>query len=140
MGNKNYRSAFAITIFAIWAISFLLSHVTPKFFNLNWIVLVISGIYLLAGWYFFKGYFPGGSGFILFIFGYIYSSIITASVFVSFEWPFANSLVILTPFWLVLLLILLIVFWKKIPKEGLLKFLVESFLLLILVIFLIIQI
>ena len=125
-----------ILIFAIGFLAAILSQLYPETKILIRITFIIAMIYLSLGWYIFKSYFPEGHPILLFLMGYLYSSILIASVFSSTGWPMASTIITISPVWVIGQIILVVVLRKKIAGEALTQFVIEAGFLLILSIFL----
>ncbi len=94
-------------------------------------LLVMSITWLLAGWYFLKSYFPAGNPFLLFFFGFLYASVFMAFTFVIASWPLAKTFITISPCWPLVLIAFVIAIRKKLPKEGLIQFLIEAGIMLV---------
>lgn len=95
------------------------------------ILFLVSMIYLLTGWLLFKGHLESGHSVLLFFIGYLYASIFF-TIYVVFEnWPMAEIFSWINPLWVGVLILLIIVYRKKIPYAGLIQFIIESFILLL---------
>jgi len=120
----------------------LLTFISPYFPGtkiLYLIILVISISYLFFGWYLFKGYYPAGNPLLLFIMGYFYAGVFIGPVFALAKWPFASVIIAGSLFWAIAQTILIIYLRKKIPQKGLVQFLVEITLMLLMAILKIIR-
>lgn len=89
-------------------------------------LLGISITWLLTGWYFLKDYFPEGHPFLLFFFGYLYASVFMTFTFVIASWPLARIFIIISPVWPLILVATVFAIREKLPKEGLIQFLIEA--------------
>jgi hypothetical protein len=112
----------------------LANHNIPGF-----ILLAISIIYLVLGWYVFRGYYPDGHALLLFLYGYLYAGTFISFTFIVFGWPLAKTLICVAPLWALLQLLVTYAIRKKIPREGFIQFIVEGSLMLVLIIYLIIK-
>jgi hypothetical protein len=101
---------------------------------LSYILLGVSIIYLLSGWYIFKGYHPEGHPFLLFLMGYLYASVFMAFAFVTADWPLANTFIFVAIAWAVIQIVMITVIKKKLSREGFVQFLLEGSLMLIMTI------
>lgn len=139
MKQINYKSNIALLVFIIGILLSILTLLIPNTNILYLGTLVISLLYLVMGWYLFKGYFPEGHTLLLFLFGYLYSGVFIAATFYGAEWPLAKIFVNISPVWSVILFSLIFIFRRKMPKKGLIQFIIEAGVLLLLSILLIIM-
>ena len=137
MKQINEKFYIARIVFTIGILLSVLTFFIPNTIILYIGILVISLIYLTMGWYFFKSYFPEGHPLFLFLIGYLYSGVFIAAVFYCARWPLAKTFINIAPLWALLLLILLIFVRRKMPKKGLIQFIVEGSVLLLLTVLLI---
>jgi hypothetical protein len=126
------KFALGITIFTICILLSIIEFIIPNPEFLGWFICGISLIYLLFGWYFFKGYYPDGPPLLLFLIGYLYSGIFIALTFWVKNWSGVTMFIYVTPLYVLALTIILIVNKKKIPRQGFIQFWIETGLLLIL--------
>lgn len=96
----------------------------------EYILFSVSAGYLFSGWYIFRGYHPEGHPLLLFLFGYLYSSVFTAFAFASAGWPLGFTFVVIAIAWVVIQIIMVIVLRKKLSDGGFEKFLKEGFMML----------
>jgi predicted neutral ceramidase superfamily lipid hydrolase len=134
MKKNSVLSVICTTVFLIGIIAVLLSNRNPGSMTPAWILLAVSLVYLLCGWYLFRGYNPEGHPLLLFFTGYIYASVFMAFTFKSAGWPLAGTMLYLAPVWAVTQLVITVMIRKKILKEGLIQFLTEGGIMLILTI------
>jgi hypothetical protein len=133
--KKNSVLTFICTaIFLIGIIAILFSSRNPTALTPVWILFGVSLTYLLSGWYIFRGYNPEGHPLLLFFTGYIYASIFIAFGFKAAAWPLAGTMLFVSPVWAVALLVITMLIRKKLSKEGIIQFLTEGGILLILTI------
>lgn len=121
-------------IFAIGIVASFIGYFKPGSQFLGGFLIVIPITYLIAGWYFFKGYHPEGRTLLLFIMGYLYSSIFVAFTLAAAEWPMAKTFLSIAPVWVTAQLVIVIMIRKKLTRESLVQFLIESGLMLLLII------
>ena len=140
MKQINLKTIIGILIFVIGILLTVLMVYVPNSKNLIRILLAVSAIYLVAGWYFFRGYFPDGHPFLLFIFGYLYSSVFISITFVNAGWPLAKTFISLAPVWTGIQFLLLFYFRRKIPQRGLIQFSAEGLVMLVCLILYLIKI
>jgi hypothetical protein len=133
------RAFFATLIFTIGMLITLISPYFPETKILYQIILVISISYLFLGWYLFKGYYPSGHPLLLFIMGYFYAGVFIGPVFTLAKWPYASAIIAASLFWAIAQTILIFYLRKKIPQKGLVQFLVEITLMLLIAILKIIR-
>jgi hypothetical protein len=137
MNQLSKKSFLPVSIFTVGAISFFLSLYMPAIKAFMYVQLVISFTYLFAGWHLFKAYYPEGHLILLIFLGYIYSTIFLAATFTAAAWPFAHSMAVVTPVWLIVLGLVIFLSRKKMPKEGQAQFFIEGLILLLISIMLI---
>lgn len=137
MKETTFRTPIAISIFTIGILSTLLSSYFPEARILTWVLLVISSIYLFLGWFLFKGYHPEGEPVLLFLMGYLYSSIFISSAFASADWPFAGVMAKVSIVWATIQIVLIFILRKKMAVKGFVQFLIEAGLLLFMAVLLI---
>lgn len=124
-----------ILVFAVGILAAFFSQLYPDTKILIRITFIIAIIYLSLGWYIFKSYIPEAESPLLFLMGYLYSSIFIASVFSTTGWPLASTIISLSIVWIIAQVILIIALRKKMTKEALTQFIIETGFLLILDIF-----
>lgn len=132
-------SIICTIIFSIGIVTAFLGYLIPEAKTLKCILLAVSFIYLFSGWYIFKGYHPDGHPLLLFLMGYLYSSVFIAFAFVIFSWPGAKNFIFVAPFWAATQLIMITVIRRKLSKENFIQFLTEGGLMLVLSIVLLIK-
>jgi hypothetical protein len=98
---------------------------------LTWSLLFVSIIYLLSGWYIFKGYHPAGHPLLLFLMGYLYASVFMAFTFVTAEWPMAKGMVAVSLAWALIQIVMVTTIRKKLTREGFLQLIIEGCLMLV---------
>jgi hypothetical protein len=119
------RKATGRVIFIIGVISITLSsvfHISDVFY---WFTGIISLTYLFGGWYYFRGYYPGGETAFLFLLGYIYSGFFMGSAFASSDIELLRMYML----WSIILVVVLavaFVFGKEKYQIGIKPFLVEA--------------
>lgn len=102
-------------------------------------LLAISVIYLISGWYLFKGYYTEGHPLVLFLYSYLYASVFMSFTMIVFAWPLSRTFICVAPLWALLHLLLTYAVRNRIPREGFIQFLIEGSLMLVLIIYLIIK-
>lgn len=132
-------SIICTIIFFIGIVAAFLGYLMPEAKTLKYALLAVSFIYLFSGWYIFKGYHPDGHPLLLFLMGYLYSSVFIAFAFVTFSWPGAKSFIFIAPFWAVIQTVMITAIRIKLPKESFIQFLIEGGLMLLLSIILLIK-
>ncbi|GEM_PF-3711120 len=101
---------------------------------IKYLLLGISLLYLITGWYFFSCYYENSSVLLRLLTGYLYSSIFFTSFFYGLNWPLSKTLVSLTPLWAVILLLVNIFSLKKMPSLWQKLVVASEFVLLVVVI------
>jgi hypothetical protein len=139
MKQLDYKFAIGVIVFIIGLLLAILLQINQKYQFLGWASLGISLIYLLFGWFFFRGYFPTGHLWVLILFGYLYSGIFISLFFLSKELPLANTMIKLTPVWAGVQAILVFYLRKKMPKNGARQFFIEVMFLIIISILMVIR-
>jgi hypothetical protein len=134
MKKNSVLTIFCTTVFLIGIIAILLSNRNPGSMTPAWILLSVSLVYLLSGWYLFRGYHPEGHPLLLFLTGFLYASVFIAFTFRSAEWPLAGTFLYLAPVWAIAQLAITVMIREKLSKEGLIQFLTEGGIMLILTI------
>jgi hypothetical protein len=122
------------TIFLIGIIAILLSSRNPGSSIPSHVILAVSLVYLISGWFIFRGYHPEGHPILLFLIGFLYASVFMAFTFKTAVWPLAGTMLFLAPVWAIGLIVLTVMIRKKLSKEGLIQFLTEGGIMLILTI------
>jgi hypothetical protein len=139
MRNIFNKETVATLIFLIGIVLSLFGQLHPEIKILTWLLLAVSMIYLFLGWFMFKAYFPGGHPALLFVMGYSYSGVFIGSVFSVSKWPFAVTMMAGAVFWVLVQSALVIVLRKKMPEKGLIQFLIEASLMLVMTVLQIIR-
>ena len=134
MKKNSVFTFICTTVFLIGIIAILLSSRNPGSVISSRVLLVVSLAYLFSGWYIFKGYHPEGAPILLFLFGFLYASVFMAFTFRAAAWPLAGTFLYLAPIWAAGQLVLTVAIRKKLSKEGLIQFLTEGGIMLILTI------
>jgi hypothetical protein len=98
---------------------------------LSYILLGVSIIYLLSGWFIFKGNHPEGHSLLLFLMGYLYASVFMAFAFVTAGWPLANTFIFVAIAWAVIQIVMVTVIKKKLSRDRFIQFLIEGTLMLV---------
>lgn len=129
-----------IVVFIIGILLSVLALLIPDTRILVWGILTVSLIYLTLGWYIFKGYYPEGHAFLLFLMGYLYSGVFIALVFSITGWPLAITFITVAPVWALIQFAIIFSIRKKISQKALIQFIIEACILLLLDIILIIRI
>jgi hypothetical protein len=132
MKKKSILSFICTIIFLVGIIAILLSKRNPGSAIPSLVLLIVSQIYLVSGWYIFRGYNPEGDTILLFFTGFIYASVFMAFTFKAAAWPMAGTMLYLAPAWAIALLIITVLIRKKLSKEGVIQFLTEGGIMLIL--------
>jgi hypothetical protein len=121
------------TLSVICTLIFLIGIVTSFFGFLNqgnqllkYLLLIVSIVYLLSGWYIFKGYHPEGHPLLLFLVGYLYSGVFMAFTFATAGWPLAETFVAIAIAWAVIQIAMITVIRKRLAKEKFVQFLIEG--------------
>jgi hypothetical protein len=131
--KKNSVLTFISTvIFLIGIIAILLSSRNPGSLMPAWILLAVSLAYLVSGWYIFRGYNPEGSTVLLFFTGYLYASVFMAFTFKAAGWPLARTFFFVAPAFSIAHMVITVLIRKKLSKEGLIQFLTEGGIMLVL--------
>jgi hypothetical protein len=131
MKKKSVLTFICTTIFLIGIIAILFGYRNPGSMKPSWILLAVSLAYLVSGWYIFRGYNPEGHALLLFFTGYLYASVFMAFAFKAEEWPLAKTMLFAAPAWAIAQLVITILIRKKLSKEGLIQFLIEGGIMLV---------
>lgn len=107
--------------------------------TLAYTLIFVSLIYLLLGWFLFKGYHPDGHPLLLFPMGYLYASVFMAFALAAAGWPMAKTFIMIAIAWAAIQLVMVSVIRKKIPREGFVQFMIEAVLMLVMTISFIIK-
>jgi hypothetical protein len=132
MKKNSVLTFICTTIFLIGIIAILLSSRNPGSMTPAWILLAVSLAYLISGWYLFRGYNPEGPVLLLFFTGYLYASVFMAFTFKAADWPLAGTMLYFAPAWAIAILVITVLIRKKLSKEGLIQFLTEGGIMLVL--------
>lgn len=136
MKSFSFQSVRGTFIFAAGIIASIFGCMDPGNKFLGGVLLAISLGYLLGGWYYLKSYYPEGQFFLLFIMGFLYSSVFMAFTFFTGEWPLAKAMISIAPVWALLQILITFAIRKRLEKEGFIQFLIEGGLMLLLSLFL----
>lgn len=134
MKKNSFLSVSCTLLFLIGIIAAFFGFLNQETHFLTYILLFVSIIYLLSGWYILRGYHPDGHPLLLFLFGYLYSCVFMSFAFVTAGWPLANTLIAVAIAWAVIQIVMAIVIRKKLTREGFAQFLIEGILMLSLII------
>jgi hypothetical protein len=140
MKQQDNRLLVGILIFTIGFLSATLVQFYPETKILIRIALIFSVFYLILGWYIFRSYYHEGSFPVLFLMGYLYSSVFMAAVLEATGWALSTTMVSFTPVWVLAQILVVLKIRKKLSRESLIQFLIEAALLLILSVILLIRI
>jgi hypothetical protein len=121
-------------VVAIGIVASFFGYFFPGSQFLGGFLIAISLFFLVAGWYFFRGYYPEGHPLLLFFIGYLYASLLMTFTFVISEWPMAKMMITVAPIWSIALYVTIFIIRKKISKTNFIQFLIEAVFLLILTI------
>lgn len=125
------RKVIGRSIFLGGVLCILLSSIFHSSSVFYWFTGAIGLIYLLGGWFFFKGYYPTGQPILIFFLGYIYSGFFIGFAFASSEIEILKAYFL----WSIILIVLLglAVFSKKENyQKGLKYFSLEAVIMLLL--------
>lgn len=100
---------------------------------LTCLLLIVSVIYLISGWYIFRGYHPEGHPLLLFIMGYLYAGVFMAFTLASAAWPLAKTFLFIAIAWVVVQTIMVLAIRQKLSLSSLAQFLIEAGLMLIMI-------
>jgi hypothetical protein len=131
MNQNKILSGLCTVLFLVGIIVSFLDFVNPGSRVPKYILFSVSAGYLFSGWYIFRGYHPDGHPLLLFLFGYLYSSIFAAFAFASAGWPLGFTFVGIAIAWAVIQIIMSSVLRKKLPAGGFGKFLMEGLMMLV---------
>jgi hypothetical protein len=134
MQTKTLKTISRI-IFITGVLCILLSSIFHVSSYFSVLALVLSLVYFIGGWYFFKGYYPDGHPVFLFFLGYLYSGVFIGPVFASKQWPMADEMLRGSVLWSAVLIVVIvasILLKKDKYQKGLKHFLIEAIILLIL--------
>lgn len=135
--KKNLLLSIGCTIlFAAGFIAAIFGCTEPGDKFLGGFLLAISIGYFLGGWYYFRGYYPEGQFLLLFILGFLYSSVFMAFTFIANNWPLAKAMISVAPVCALLQILITFTNRKRLEKEGFIQFLIEGGLMLLLSLFL----
>ena len=107
---------------------------------LSYTLVIISMLYLILGWYIFKGYHPEGHPLLLFLMGYLYAGVFMSFAFASAEWPMANTFIAISIAWSLIQIVMAVTIRKKLTREEFIQFLIEGCLMLVMTIAILIYI
>jgi hypothetical protein len=134
MKKTNALSIVCTVIFLIGIVAAFLGFLNRENQLLTWSLLLVSIIYLISGWYIFKGYHKEGHPLLLFLMGYLYSSVFMSFTFVTADWPMAKTFIAIAIAWSLIQIIMVIAIRKKLTREGFVQFLIEGLLMLVMTI------
>jgi len=130
MKKVNPLSLICTVIFLIGIVAAFFGFLNRENQLLAYSLLVVSIIYLISGWYIFKGYHQEGHPLLLFLIGYLYSSVFMSFTLVTADWPMAKTFVTIAIAWSLIQTVMVITIRKKLTREGFIQFLIEGFLML----------
>jgi hypothetical protein len=130
MKKTNALSVVCTLIFLIGIVAAFLGFLNRENQLLTTTLLVVSMVYFLSGWYIFKGYHHEGHPLLLFLMGYLYSSVFVSFAFVTAQWPLAKTFIAIAIAWSLIQTVMVITIRKKLTREGFVQFLIEGFLML----------
>ncbi len=134
MKKTNALSIVCTVIFLIGIVAALLGFLNRENQLLTYSLLFVSIVYLLSGWYIFKGYHPEGHPLLLFLMGYLYSSVFMAFTFITANWPMAKGMVAVSLAWALIQIVMVTTIRKKLTREGFLQLIIEGSLMLVMAI------
>jgi len=140
MKTNSFLSVISRVIFLIGIIAALFGFQNQGNLPLTYILIIVSIGYLLSGWYLFRGYYPEGHPLLLFIVGYLYSSVFMAFAIVTATWSMASTFIAIAILWCIIQIVMMTVIRKKIPAGEFIQFMIEGSLMLILTIVILISI
>jgi len=140
MKKNSALSVICTILFLIGIVAAFFGFLNQGSHFLKYVLLFVSIVYLLSGWYIFKGYHPEGHPLLLFLFGYLYSGIFMSFAFIAANWPLANIFIAISIAWAVIQIVMTTVINKKLSREGFTQFLIEGILMLAMTIAIIIYI
>jgi len=134
MKKTNTLSVICTVIFLIGIVAAFLGFLNRENQLLTWSLLFVSIVYLLSGWYIFKGYHPQGHPLLLFLMGYLYSSVFMAFTFITTNWPMAKGMVAISIAWALIQIVMVTTIRKKLTREGFLQLFIEGSIMLVMAI------
>lgn len=134
MKKTNTLSLICTVIFLIGIVAAFLGFLNRENQLLTWSLLFVSIVYLLSGWYIFKGYHPQGHPLLLFLMGYLYSSVFMAFTFITTNWPMAKGMVAISIAWALIQIVMVTTIRKKLTREGFLQLFIEGSIMLVMAI------
>jgi len=134
MKKTNTLSLICTVIFLIGIVAAFLGFLSRENQLLTWSLLFVSIVYLLSGWYIFKGYHPEGHPLLLFLMGYLYSSVFMAFTFITTNWPMAKGMVAISIAWALIQIVMVTTIRKKLTREGFLQLFIEGSIMLVMAI------
>jgi len=134
MKKTNTLSLICTVIFLIGIVAAFLGFLNRENQLLTWSLLFVSIVYLLSGWYIFKGYHPEGHPLLLFLMGYLYSSVFMAFTFITTNWPMAKGMVAISIAWALIQIVMVTTIRKKLTREGFLQLFIEGSIMLVMAI------
>ncbi|MCX6332989.1 MAG: hypothetical protein NT092_01630 [Bacteroidia bacterium] len=134
MKKNNALSLICTILFLIGIVAAFFGFLNQGNMLLKYSLLIVSIVYLLSGWYIFKGYHPEGHPLLLFLMGYLYSSVFMSFAFAAAGWPLAKSLIAVAIAWAAIQIIMVTVIRKKLSREGFIQLLIEGCLMLVMAI------
>lgn len=139
MKKNTSLSVISTLLFLVGIIAAFFGFLNQGNLPLSYILLGVSVIYLLSGWYIFKGYHPEGHPLLLFLMGYLYAGVFMAFTFETAVWPLANTFIAAAIAWAVIQIAMVNVIRKKLSREGFVQFLIEGILMLVMTLAIIIH-
>ncbi|MBN2633532.1 MAG: hypothetical protein JXR66_08255 [Bacteroidales bacterium] len=100
----------------------------------TYLLLLVTVIYLILGWYIFRGYYPDGHPLLLFLMGYLYASVVMSWTFTSAGWPLSNTFLWVGVAWVLIQSAMVTAVKKKLSPAAFTQFLIEALLMLIMTI------
>ncbi len=140
MKKNTPLSTICTILFLIGIVAAFLGFLGQGNHLLSYFVLGISIIYLVCGWYIFKGYHPDGHPLLLFLIGYLYAGVFLAFTFFAAGWPLARTFIAFAIAWALIQIIMVTVIRKKLSREGFVQFLIEGILMLVMTIVILIHV
>jgi len=134
MKKTNPLSLICTVIFLIGIVAAFLGLLNRENQLLTYSLLVVSIVYLISGWYIFKGYHNEGHPLLLFLMGYLYSSVFMSFTFITANWPMAKGMIAVSLVWALIQIVMVTTIRKKLTREGFLQLIIEGSLMLVMAI------
>lgn len=134
MKNKKALSIICTLLFLTGIVAAFFGFLNQGNKLFTYLLLFVTIIYLVLGWFIFRGYYPDGHPLLLFLMGYLYASVFISFTLTTAAWPMSNTFLVIAIAWVLIQAAMVTAVKKKLNPAAFTQFLIEALLMLIMII------